>query len=63
MDVLEAEEIDDEDIGIEEDIIKSELIGKPLFCMHLDANTCWKISSKDKTTASYHWRFYLSEAI
>jgi len=29
MDVFEAEEIDDEDIGIEEDIIQSELIGKP----------------------------------
>ena len=39
MDVFEAEEIDDEDIGIEEDIIQSELIGKPLFHMHLDANT------------------------
>jgi len=39
MDVLESDEIDDEDIGIEEDIIQSELIGKPLFCMHLDANT------------------------
>jgi len=38
MDMLESEEIDDEDIDIEEDLIHSVLIGKPLFCVYLNAN-------------------------
>jgi len=38
INMLDAEEMDDDEVDIEENAIHSVLVGKPLFCVHLDAN-------------------------